>query len=168
MAESDYAKRPPRVTFSNVETARDCTAQFNPEEVRERIKVNYKDLEVLGLSHKPSQYLNTDNWSSSFTLGFDALSQYEGSVAHARLFLMSLCYPRRTAQTVAGGAPPRVLFSWPNLLSVTCKIDELDFTHKRFNSRMQSVLWTVDVKVSEGRLVRLYSEDVLAYGTIRS
>lgn len=164
----DMAKRPPRVTFSNVETAQDCTAQFNPDEVKERIKVNYKDLEVLGHSHKPRQYLNTDNWSGSFTLGFDALSQYEGSVHRSRLFLMSLCYPRRGAASVLDGAPPRVLFSWPNLLSLTCVIDELDFTHKRFSSTMRNTLWTVDVKITEVRDVRLHSEDVLAFGTLRS
>lgn len=172
MGAESFARRPPRVTFTNVETGKDCTAQFNPEEVKEKVKANYKGLDVLGMSHKPLQYINTENYVATFTLGFDALSVYEGTSGNnaysARLFLMSLCYPRRAAQGVPDGAPPRVLFSWPNLLSLTCVVTDLDFTHKRFNSALQSVWWTVDVRIEETRLVRLHSEDVLAYGTLRS
>ena len=170
MGVESLSTRPPRVVISNAETAEDLSAQYNPEEIKEKIKVNYKELEVLGLSHKPLQYQNTDNYQATFTLGFDALSQYAGSsdTARARRFLMSLCYPRKSAQDVPSGAPPRVLFSWPQLISLTCVIDTLDFSHKRFNNQMKSVLWTVDVTIKETRLVRLYSEDVLVFGTLRS
>ncbi|HTJ80540.1 MAG TPA: hypothetical protein VL400_02420, partial [Polyangiaceae bacterium] len=98
------------MTISNVDTGESVSAQFNPEEVSEKLTVNYKDLEIMGFSHKPQQYQNTSNLALSFTLGFDALSVDGGSVQRTRLFLHSLCYSRRGAsEDVVGGGPPKVV-----------------------------------------------------------
>jgi hypothetical protein len=57
---------------------------------------------------------------------------------------------------------------WPTLLALTCKLKTVKFKHSRFNSRLQSCLFVADVTVVEARDVRLYSEDVLGSGTMRS
>lgn len=175
---------PDRMTLTNVQTGDAMTAQFNPDEVKEKLVVNYKDLEILGLSHRPKQYQNTSNLALSYELGFDGLStrgiEISGvsfsktfqsqvtAINQARAFLMSLCYAPKGAQTVVGGGPPQVLFTWPNLYSLVCVITGLDFTHKRFARKLPSVLFTVCVTIEEIRTVRLFSEDLLANATIRS
>lgn len=161
--------RPPRVTLTAVETGDYITAQFNPEEVSEKIQVLYSELEVMGLSHRPQQYQGTSNTVLAFELGFDRLSVDGGDkIDRAKNFLRSLCYPRRAAQDVLGGGPSRVLLSWPNLYSLTCRVWTLDLNFKKFNSTMRDTLFTCKMEIREARDVRLYAEDVLSQGTLRS
>jgi hypothetical protein len=167
-------KKPPRVTLTNLTTGRGFSAQFNPTELEETVSANYNELKVLGMSHAPLQYTGTSNWEGTFSLGFDALATYAGAagaqatVWGARRFLQSLLYPSAGGQGVAGGAPPDVRLLWPTLLALTCKLKTVKFKHSRFNSRLQSCLFVADVTVVEARDVRLYSEDVLGSGTMRS
>jgi hypothetical protein len=168
MAGEGLTNRPPRVTIANVDTGRTVDAQFNPDEVKEKLGVNYNALEIMGLSHKPMQYKNTSNLQLTFELGFNALATDGDRVFDTRKFLHSLCYAKRGAGDVIGGGPPKVLFSWPNLYSLTCVITNLDFTHKRFNQAMRNVVFTCAVTIEEARTTRLTSEDVLSYGTLRS
>ena len=167
-------KKPPRMTLTNLATGRGFSAQFNPTELEETISANYNELKVLGMSHAPLQYTGTSNWEGSFSLGFDALAAYSGQTGEvatvwgARRFLMSLFYSSIEGQGVAGGDPPDVRLFWPTLLAMTVKLRTGKFKHSRFNSRLQSCLFVVDVTVFEARDVRLYSEDVLDSGTMRS
>jgi hypothetical protein len=179
MAGESLQKSPPRMTITNVDTADFITAQFNPDELREKLVVNYRELEIMGLSHKPPQYVNTSNLALTFELGFDAKSVRQvdnnkgftgtiESVAYARLFLMSLCLPKRGATNVNGGGPPRLLFSWPNMFSLTCIVKQLDFTHRSFSINLRSSFFVCAVQIDEIRDTRLTSEDVLSSGTLRS
>ena len=167
-------KKPPRMTLTNLTTGRGFSAQFNPTEIEETITANYNELKVLGQSHAPLQYTGTSNWEAPFSLGFDALATYAGAdgeratVWGARRFLMSLFYSSIEGQGVSGGAPPDVRLFWPTLLAMTVKLKTGKFKHSRFNSRLQSCLFVADVTVVEVRDVRLYSEDVLDSGTMRS
>lgn len=167
-------RKPPRMTLTNLATGRGFSAQFNPTEIEESLAANYNELKVLGQSHAPLQYTGTSNLELSFSLGFDALATYSGqdgeraTVWGARRFLMSLLYPSIEGQGVSGGAPPDVRLFWPTLLAITCKLKTVKFKHTRFNSHLQTVLFSADVSVVEMRDVRLYSEDVLDAGTMRS
>jgi len=148
------------------------TAQFNPTELEEALSVNWNKLPVLGLSHMPLQYQQTDNHGFSFELAFRALDDTGNkldSIAHARRFLLSLCYSQRgTNQSLATGAPPRVLFYWPQLAALTCVIRKLSIKHTQFNRLGAPVVTAVKVTIEEIRDFRLYAGDVLADGTIRS
>lgn len=169
---------PDRVTIGNVETGDSISAQFNPNEIAEKLGVSWKNLEIMGLSHRPRQYQGTDNLHLSFDLGFDAISLRtidtnvqaadRGTPAFARRFLHHLCYARRGAADVVGGSPPRILFSWPTLYALTCTIDQLEFQQTRFNLFMKPVLFVCKVTMQETRTTRIYSEDVLASGTMRA
>lgn len=160
--------RPARVTIASVDTGQSVDAQYNPDEVSEKIGVNYKELDIMGMSHKPLQYLSTDNLVVTFELGFDVMTRDGDKAFLTRNFLQSLCYSKRGAQDVIGGGPTKVLFSWPNLFSLTCVVIGLDFKHKRFFNSMQSTMFTCGVTLKELRIARLYAEDVLANGTLRS
>lgn len=168
MAGESLQMRPSRVSIASVDTGQSVDAQFNPDEIEEKLGVNWKELDILGMSHKPLQYLNTDNLVLTFELGFNAMTTDGQQVFSTRLFLESLCYTKRGAADVIGGAPTKVLFSWPNLFSLTCVVVSLTFKHKRFNNSMQSTAFTCAVTIKEIRTTRLFAEDVLASGTLRS
>jgi hypothetical protein len=166
---------PARMSLSNLSTSQSVIqtleAQFNPTQLRETIVVNYARLAVLGLSHKPLQYQNTDNHTFPIELAFrayDAKGNRLDDNKAARRFLMSLCYPRRGSSTVTGGAPPRLLFVWPGLMSLVAVITKLEFEHTLFNFLGDPVHSSAKIDLEEIRDVRLFSEDVLAQGTLRS
>ncbi len=164
---------PARMTLMNVSTGQTIEAQFNPTELDEDLTVNWNKLAVLGLSHMPQQYQQTDNHGFSFELAFrawdDTGKNRLDDIQLARRFLLSLCYSSRNSPaTVVGGAPPRVLFIWPGLVSMTCVIKKLHGHHTLFNTNGDPVHYSVKVDLEEIRDFRLYSEDVLAMGTQRS
>lgn len=172
--------RAPRMQFANLNNGDVMAPQFNPKEIEEELRVNYNDLDLLGMSHKPSQYKNTDNHRFKFQLRFDALSirESQGSLGipingvninNARRYLLSLCYSPRGAQDILGGAPPRILFFWPQLVSLEATIRSLKFKHTHFSSQTGGTgQFDCDVELHEIRDVRMTSEDVFANGTIRS
>ena len=168
MAGESLEQRPSRVSIASVDTGRSVDAQFNPDEIEEKLGVNWKELEIMGMSHKPLQYQNTENLQLTFEMGFNAMATDGDQVFSTRLFLESLCYTKRGAADVIGGAPSKVLFSWPNLFSLTCVIVSLTFKHKRFRQSMQPSAFTAAITIKEIRSTRLFAEDVLSSGTLRS
>jgi Contractile injection system tube protein len=161
---------PARMSIANVSSGESVEAQFNPTEFEEALEVNWARQTVPGLSHQPLQFVNTGNAKFTLELNFevqDPTTDLE-QIHRARRFLQSLCYPRRGAGDVIGGGPPRVLFIWPNVASLTCVINTLSFKYGRFNLDGTPVQFTAKVTLEEIRDVRLVSEDVLASGSQRS
>lgn len=143
------------------------TAQYNPNEFTEKIKVNYATIKIPGLSHAPLQFSNTDNWKVSFDLWWYSHNQAELDASNkARRLLQSWTIPDQ-AQNVEGGPPPRILVVWPQLLSVICVIREVDFTHKLFSRNGQSYHRICKVNFEEIRDARLYGFQVRNDGTMR-
>jgi hypothetical protein len=114
--------------------------------------------------------VNTGNAKFALELHFEAQDPATNldQIHFARRFLQSLCYPRRGAEDVAGGGPPRALFVWPGVISLTCVLTALAFKYLRFNVAGAPVEFSAKVTLEEIRDVRLLSEDVLADGTRRS
>lgn len=167
---SASARAPSRMSFTNVSTTESFEAQFNPAELGEKIAVNYARLAVMGLSHEPLQYQRTGNHTFDFELAlrvYDDNGNRRVTIVDQRRFLLSLCYPRRGATNVIGGAPPRVLFVWPNLASLTSVIASLDFKHTLFGRDGTPYHSQVKVGLEEIRDFRLFSEDVRKTGTQR-
>jgi hypothetical protein len=161
---------PARMSIANVSTGDSIEAQFNPTEFEEVIEVNWARQTVPGLSHQPLQFVNTGNTKFTLELNFeaqDATTSLDG-IHYSRRFLQSLCYPRRGAEDVVGGGPPRALFVWPSVISLTCVVTALSFKYGRFNLNGAPIQFTAKVTLEEIRDVRLLSEDVLADGTQRS
>lgn len=186
MAGETIVQRPPRASITDLETGDACEFQFNPEEVNEKLTANFAELDVLGLSHKPLQYSNTSNLeldldlifsaistSTSYAVGSPDGSEVTGSgvevLLRARAFLHSLVLPvRGETNNVVGSGPPKVLFSWPNLYSLVCRVKSVDVKFTRFNLALQPIVAEVKLVLAESRIARLLSEDVRRYGTIRS
>lgn len=164
------SRAPARMSLANLATGEAIEAQFNPTELEEALEVNWARQVVPGLSHQPLQYVHTGNDKFTLELYFESLDPTAdlAQLLHARRFLQSLCYPRRGAQEVVGGTPPRVLFVWPTVVSLTTVIAALSFKYSRFNLAGTPTEFTAKVTLEEIRDVRLVSEDVLANGTRRS
>jgi hypothetical protein len=163
-------QRPARMSIANVATGQSVDAQFNPADFEEALEVNWARQTVPGLSHQPLQFVNTGNAKFTLELNFevqDPTTDLE-QIHFARRFLQSLCYPRRGAEDVIGGGPPRALFVWPGVISLTCVLTALSFKYGRFNLDGMPVQFTAKVTLEEIRDVRLLSEDVLADGSQRS
>ncbi len=166
---SGFLATPMVMYLSDLKTLETMQAQFNPAEFTESVKVVWARLSPPGLSHERLHYDHTENYKASFELTYDALVQ-TGDVddnLDARKFLMSLCYARRGARTVSDGAPPRVLFVWPEMVSITAVITDLKFKNTRFNRVGSATFFKVDVSLEEIRDERLFSEDVRRNGTQR-
>jgi hypothetical protein len=88
-------------------------------------------------------------------------------VKYALDFLDSLCYSKRNPQSIAKAAPPRCLFFWPQLMSLTCVVSELKHKYISFDRGGAPIHVEVDVSLKEIRDIRLTSEDVRANGSIR-
>jgi len=162
-------RRPALMSVANVATGESIEAQFNPSEFEESLEVNWARLAVPGLSHQPLQFVNTGNVKFTVELAFAATDINDlAELLRARRFLQSLCYPRRGASDVAGGGPPRALFIWPTLVSLTCVVTSLSFKYSRFNLASSPVQFTAKLALEEIRDVRITSDEVLVTGTQRS
>lgn len=170
MALETAARKPARMSIANIGTGDSIEAQFNPTELEETLDVSWARLTVPGLSHQPLQFVNTGNTKMSFELQFEAQDPAAtlDQLLRSRRFLQSLCYPRQGASNVTTGGPPRALFIWPNIVSLTCVLTALAFRYTRFNIEGTPIEFACRVSLEEIRDVRLTSEDVLSDGTQRS
>ena len=163
------SQRPPKMYIRDLTTLEKVEAQFNPTTLDETITVEWARLKSPGLSHEKLHYDHTTNHKVKFDLIFDSLEAGEvTSLDEARKFLLSVCYAAKGAQSVREGEAPRVLFFWPNFMSLTCVVSSLNFKHTRFNVIGQPTYTTISVMIEEIRDARLFSEDVRQNGTQRT
>ena len=153
---------PPRMSLTNLLTSETLTAQFNPQKLDESLDINYARQTIPGMSHQVIQYVNTNNvkWEgvelffiADDPLGFNTLHR-------ARTFIHSLLLPPGGAESVVGGAPPRVLFVWPHVLAVSAVITSAKFSHEMFKSDGRTRIMRVFLTLEEIRDVRITSEDM--------
>jgi len=163
---------PSRVTLTNLNTNETMRAQFNPERLEEDIAATWNKLVVPGYSHQPLQFIHTGNESFDVELFWRGTSSDElEKMRQDRRFLKSLEFPRGRAETVAGGAAPRVLFVWPRMLSIVCVVRRVRFVHEEFNRYGQARVSRATVQLEEIRDTRLTSREVrrdtgLRYGHV--
>lgn len=170
MSIEDAAKKPQRMTLTNMHTGEPMEVQFNPEQLPEELTVNYTRLTVPGMSHQQIQYINTNNHGFTLELFLEALGgeRSQEKLEDQRNFILSLMYPVAGASDVPGGAPPRVLFVWPRLATFTAVVTRARFIHTHFASTGAPIRTTATVELEEVRDGRLTSEEVRATGTRRS
>jgi len=161
---------PARLHLVDLRTGEDLEVQFNPEQLELVVGPVWKRLEVPGLPHQPQQYVGTTN--AAFTLDLYCMghtTQFRQSIEDFERFLLSLCYPSEGADSVANGAPPRVLVVWPRFLSMTCIVGgPVNFRHQRWALDGGVTRYMASVPLEEIRDVRLTSEDVRRVGLRRS
>lgn len=168
-----FPTTPKKMSLADLGTGDFLEAQYNPVKLKRKIQPIWNKLKVLGHSHEPLQYSNTSSVSFAFDLAFSCWDDRASPVQMAKIidkaarFLESLCYARRGGQDIVGGSPPRILFVWPRLISLTAVIDDLEIEDTDFNVEGASIRFTAAIKLNEIRDTRLYSEDVRASGMRR-
>lgn len=164
-------REPPKMSLTNVVDPRDTIfPQFNPEQIRETLKSQWERITIPGLSHQRLNYISSDNHGFRFKLQYDGTGRDEDTrLLHEdhRRWIQAHFHPRGGADSILGGSAPRLLFIWPNLISMTAIIDSADFTLKRFTSELKLIAWEVSLTLAEIRDVRLTFEEVRAQGTQR-
>lgn len=181
---SAAARKPRRVSLTNLNTGEGWMAMFNPTTFEEQVEVNWNRQHVLGLSHEPLQYGNTGNWNFELDLYMrgnkpttvnpfteatvkDKSPKGLSDIMAIRKFLMSLAYPVSGA-TIGEGGPPRVLVVWPHIMSLVCVVTSLKLANQRFNFEGYPVEYVASVGFEEIRDTRITSGDIRQLGTERS
>lgn len=181
------------MSFTNLDNGRSLEAQFNPEKLKEKLDVEWSELEVQGMSHRPQQYGGTANHEFKFTLQFNCVDNgggdmvtndpsllnqpravsgstqnRQGDILLARNYLLSMAYGPRGRQDIVGSSPSRFLFVWPGLVALTAVLHSLEIEHTQFDLQGRPMIFDADITIKEIRDVRLYSDDVFFDGTFRS
>lgn len=139
----------------------ELVAQFNPTNLTEEIAANWARITVPGLSHEQLQFVNCSNYKLKMDLHFRATSFEEALYIHrARLLLLAWNYPRTAAADVKGGRAPRLLVTWPGMLSFIAILTNVSINHTRFNRMGQSVAFTATIQLEEISDVHLTFDSV--------
>ena len=138
------SEAPNRLTLTYFKNpGRSIEVQFNPNILNRSINVAYAKRKVLGLSHRPHEYLGTENQKISFALFYnvetadDLLASKE-----ALLFLESLAYGPDAPSGITPAAPSRVVITWPNTLTIIGRMISVAFKHERFNRFGDTIQWS--------------------------
>ncbi len=170
MPDASVRRKPARMSLIKLSTGDELFAQFNPTEFEEEVAVTFQRQKILGLSHTNMQYSNTENWQSPLKMHWEAFDDSGNKLDNllaARRFIHSLCYGPRGAQDIVGGAPSRVLFIWPSLLSMLTFVTKIKFKFTQFNLNGAPVRADAEISIEEARVLKLFSEDVADEGTFR-
>ena len=159
---------PAKMYLANLSSGEQLTAQHNPESLRERLGAVYTRHGVVGLSHRRKQFYYTDDLTIPIELFFLARNQatFDG-LEEARRFIHALHYPVESFGVAA--SPPRVLFVWPGIYSLTCVVTEgTEIGMPTFNHDLGATQMLVRMTLEEVRDVQLLSGQVALRGTQRS
>lgn len=158
-------EEPAKMSLTNLVTGRTLEAQFNPTKIKAKLAAEYERLAILGFSSQPLQFKNTTNLEiDGVDLLFDRLTSQGGggggdNYDSARRYLLSLPLPRAGDSVIRGG-PPDVLFVWPNIYVVVCRVMEVSEGHERMARDGRSTLMVHSVKLHSFTQFRLLGEDV--------
>lgn len=169
MSIGESVAPPARMHLVNLATSEDLEVFFNPEQLDEELQVAYSRLTVPGLSHQPLQFSYTGNLGVNIDLYCAAHTEQDRVlIEDFRRFLFSLCYPNGNAGTIDDGAPPRVLFVWPQLYTWTSVITSLKVRSSAFSQQGRISRYVATIGFEEIRDIRLTSDDVRRHGMRRS
>lgn len=180
----EIQQKPPKVQLINTSNPdQRVIAQFNPTTLEESLEVLYQRQAVLGLSHEPMQYQRTANYKIPIELYWTSTREdarapqgqqpngpgrsFTDINQENRRNLLSWCYPERGASDILGGAPPRLLFIWPEYIAMTCVITSVRIRVSKFSLSGKPDQWRCTLNLEEISDVRLTQEEVRDNGTIR-
>src|SRR5512138_2123678 len=140
-------QRPPRCVLVNVSTAESMECLFNPTQLSEKFQVNWNRLVVPGLSHQVLQFQSTSNVQLTgveFYLDrfFAAANGSDAVLGNFRTFLRELTVPVAGGSTVAATAPPRVLVIWPQVLTIECVVNSVEFQYRQLGVDGRILVYT--------------------------
>ncbi|MBU0999546.1 hypothetical protein KKG24_04605 [Patescibacteria group bacterium] len=155
------------------------SAQFNPTEFRELFTVDYKNIEVSGLTFEPLEWDHTKSAKFSCELGFNAESAvgvtFGGSlsastpsqaVALCRRFLIACNYPSEAGAASNDIAPSPLLIVWPGFMSVVVRQLSVEFGHREFSAFDGPSIFSAKLEWEAAPTRNVFYEDMLSHGTI--
>jgi hypothetical protein len=157
--------RAPKCFLINVESTEMIQCLFNPAQLTEKVSVNWNRVAVPGLSHQLLQFQSTGNrqlTNVEFYLDrfFAKEHSDDADILQFRGFLRALTVPPKTADGVPSTAPPRTLFVWPNVVSITTVLTDLEFNYKQFAADASVLVYTATVTFEEILDARVTSEEL--------
>ncbi len=170
------AAYPARGWIIDINTGEQHGFPMNPSQLEESIQVNWKKQGVIGMSHPILQYQHTDAHTLpgvEFYVDRHQMSKERGEAVSLfdflefKRFLQSLTVPPGQAQNIAGGSPSRVLFFWPDVVSLQCVVGNVSTRTERFAYDGSPMTYTARVGFMEIRDYRMSSEVVLYDGSLR-
>lgn len=171
---------PPRMFLVHLPTGDTMSAQFNPQEITEKLEAVWTEPEIEGSQAQPLVYRFTRNHDVSIELGYDEQSGRDIlsggpnlgganlSIQRARNWLLALLYRQAGDVAITGGAPGRVLFVWPSMFAIKVRIMMVECTHKLFaEDDLRQTVYTAKLTFKIDSLIPPTYESVLAQGTQR-
>lgn len=171
----DLSRAPLRGSLVNLSTGELQTFPLNPTVLEERIQSIYQEVEILGMSHTPLQFKITGATQIPVEFYVSRIQRAKRTgqavedtvILDFKRYLQALTVPVRGAADVIGGAPPRVLFIWPFVITMTCVVRNIVFAYRRFDSLGDPLVYTARVDFTEARDLRITSEQVREVGSVR-
>lgn len=165
MTMSDVVAGPrQRMTLTNIETNETIEVQFNPEQFRSQLSVNFARKVVQGFSSHRLQYGSTGNRTFELELFYIGHTIEEvGRINDQRLFIESLCYVPRGERSPSASTP-RVLLLWPNFIAMQVKVVRHGDAIFRFARSGQPTGFRIQVGFEEDLDRRITMEDVRIAG----
>lgn len=163
MALSPALARGPRCVLVNVTSGEAMECLFNPAQLVERVDVRWAHLAVPGLSHEVLQFQNTGNRQLpevDFYLDAFFAAEQPGHVdiLNFRAFLRALTVPPRGTEGVPATSPPRVLFIWPDVLTMECVVASVAFQYRQLAVNGGVLVYAATVTFEEVLDARVTSE----------
>jgi len=162
MGITQATARPARCSLVNVSTGEAMECWMNPNQLAEKVAVNWNRLAVPGLSHQVLQYQSTGNRQlPGIEFYLDRLlasePQDDRDILAFRAFLLSLTVP--PADT-PGMAPPRTLVIWPKVMTIEAVLTEVEFQYRQFALDGSVLLYTATANFEQILDVRVTSEQL--------
>ncbi len=137
------------------------TAEFiiNPSELKYSLSVGYKKPSpIMRAPEGPLQYEKTSTKEYTVEAFADRELFPDRDMMDWLAFLESLCYPVRSGAVVSG--PPDVLFVWPGILAMPCRITKLDPSFDEFDQDLHPKSLKVSLTLEEtGETIRWSDEE---------
>jgi hypothetical protein len=153
-----------------VETAKEMSPFFNPTEFETQVAAAYERKRPIGHPHANLQYSGTDNpvINLEFFLLTQTAENHDFNLKFLN-FIHGFLYPFKSANSVRTGSPPRLLFIWPNTLSLTTRVTTINTRFVRFRQRdLAAVQQVVSCTIEECRDFRWTYEDQIQQGFLRN
>jgi hypothetical protein len=172
---SILSKKVFKTTIRNKTTGKGKYVLVNAEELETELQAKWKNPQILGMGNNRAIYENTEAQTWEFTLYLNAnllQRRYNATREEAikeirdyNAFLSSLVFPvKNKFKGWVGGEPPKVLFTWPDVFTVPCRVASVKWTLKTFdfsggvNHEIAKIKLLVDAKFL------YFSEDILNIG----
>ncbi len=151
---------PLRMSLGNFETGESITAQYNPRDVKIAIEAIFNRVKTPGQVGEEMQFANTSNIKPSFELTFNARAPQSPNLLDIEGFIFSLLHPPKKVGGVTTGAPPLVVFSWPNWIMLVTRMPKLEQTTSMFNRDGKPEFQTYRVELETQYTRRIGREEI--------